>query len=246
MKLLKNPFGCSFCTLSFESGNILKEHVESDHLKEAENSPKSVLKRNKTLRSPKTSGIEKNPSQNQNTSTNLSCSFCTLTFKQTFKLHSHENIHVDKKHKYEKDESKMVHFCRFCNEDCIGPENLKIHEKSHKKSHQIKHHENLITSIQEPERILRSVGKRAKKDEKFVELEKNENSSSDHEISSSKGTPNKNTKTAGKRKSKRYRQQKQSKKPNIDEAITEKSEINEANIKKETNLPEVDILPKMP
>ena len=60
------------------------------------------------------------------------CTYCTLTFKLQHHLKRHENVHISKGHEIKQNPSEMVHFCRYCKKDFIGPEVFKTHEKEHK------------------------------------------------------------------------------------------------------------------
>merc|ERR1719219_2408590 len=60
------------------------------------------------------------------------CKYCTLTFKLSSHLKTHENTHISKGHEITSEKSDMIHFCRFCQKDFVGPENFRNHEKEHK------------------------------------------------------------------------------------------------------------------
>ena len=63
-----------------------------------------------------------------------SCKYCTLEFSFNSGLKRHEQVHITKGHEIASEISKMVHFCRFCKKDFVGPEAFKIHESEHKPS----------------------------------------------------------------------------------------------------------------
>ena len=60
-----------------------------------------------------------------------SCSFCTLKFRQIAHVQNHEKVHITKGHIRKYNESDMIHFCKVCSKDFIGPENLRKHEELH-------------------------------------------------------------------------------------------------------------------
>ena len=60
-----------------------------------------------------------------------SCSFCTLKFRQIIHVQGHERVHVTKEHVRKYNESDMIHFCKICSKDFIGPENLRKHQELH-------------------------------------------------------------------------------------------------------------------
>ena len=60
-----------------------------------------------------------------------SCSFCTIKFRQIIHVQGHERVHVTKGHVRKYSESDMIHFCKACSKDFIGPENLRKHQEIH-------------------------------------------------------------------------------------------------------------------
>ena len=51
-----------------------------------------------------------------------SCKFCTLTFSDKYQAEGHEIIHDIRNHKIKSDKSQMIHVCKVCHKDYIGPD----------------------------------------------------------------------------------------------------------------------------
>ena len=65
------------------------------------------------------------------------CKYCTLSFKLSIHLNNHEKVHISKGHEIKSETSEMIHFCRFCKKDFIGPEMFEMHIKEHKREEKV-------------------------------------------------------------------------------------------------------------
>ena len=55
-----------------------------------------------------------------------SCKFCTLTFSDKYQAEGHEIIHDIRNHKIKSDKSQMIHVCKICHKDYIGPDYERV------------------------------------------------------------------------------------------------------------------------
>jgi KRAB domain-containing zinc finger protein len=54
------------------------------------------------------------------------CKFCTLTFSDKYQAEGHEIIHDIRNHKIKSKKSKMIHVCKVCHKDYIGPDYERV------------------------------------------------------------------------------------------------------------------------
>ena len=143
MKVLKNPFGCSFCQMTFTLTDSLKKHVERIHFQKQ---TRSILK-NSILKNKIKYSTENKPSSksNQNEMTDnlkplsevqketldlddtvidqksFSCKFSEKILQRKENLKNEESFHT----------GKQSFFCMYCEKKFIRNEHLLNHYRSH-------------------------------------------------------------------------------------------------------------------
>ena len=64
----------------------------------------------------------------------FSCTYCTVKFRSKGNVRNHEKVHIARGHKIQRNESKMLHFCQYCNKDIIGKKAFLNHKNLHTSS----------------------------------------------------------------------------------------------------------------